>query len=382
MRYELAGAVGLSIGPEVEPRIVRYVRGQMAPYVPVEPAEAEDSGVVRLRALPAGSREWLDIENSAGDGLTTAWDGERAFVLGGGASCSIPDPLRDDQPAFAMEAGFPLWDIWPSIVKPALSLAALRREAAIVHASSVAVDGRAVGVAGWSESGKTEVALALAEAGAAFVSDKWSILTRDRTVAPFPATVGVRRWVVRYLPRLKSGLSAPARVQLAGARVAATLTQPMRARAGGAVVRELSGVAISASEMADRVSMTTQGVRRIYGVTGDPCQPLPLETVVLLTTARTGGRFSLEPIKPAAVAERLAQSAAFERRSYFSIARRIAYATDAAARTSLDDAVAMERDVLTRILSGVRLFRARTDFPQDPRPLAEAILNAVAKGMS
>ncbi len=299
MRYDVAGAVGLSIDPAVSPRIARYVRGQMAPYAPsdtaetaAEPGEDVDGrpraadvagpGTLRIGLLQGARPAWLDVENSAGDGLTTAWDGERAFLLAGGRCCVLPDPLRDDPADLAMEPGFPISDVWASMVKPLLSLAALRRDGAVLHASAVVVDGGAVLVAGWSESGKTEVALALAEAGGEFLSDKWSILTRDGKVAPFPASVGVRRWVVPYLPRLGAGLGATARVQLAGARVAATVTRPLRdRRASGAIVNELSGLAAAASRHGgphpdDRRGSTPDlrcGGRSVHARTGSSGRP-------------------------------------------------------------------------------------------------------------
>ena len=386
MRYDLAGAVGLSTDPEVGPRITRYVRGAMVPYVPSalptgdSSGDGDGAGVLRLESLEVGPRPWLDVERSAGDGLTTAWDGDRAYVLSAGRCCAVPDPLRDEDAAFALEPGFPLGSIWASLVSPALSVAALRRDAAVLHSSAVAVGGRAVLVAGWSESGKTEVALALAETGAAFMSDKWSILNAGGSVAPFPASVGVRRWVVPYLPRLSAGLTAAARAQLAGARVAAALARPLRDRtASGPIVRELSSAASSASDIADRIPMTSAAIRRIYGVEGDQCLPVPLAAVVLLTTAPTQGRVSLEPMSAETMARRLSQSAAFERRAYFSVAARISYATDHPVRASAEEGAEIERGVLTRLLSGVPLFQARTDFPQDPRPLAGEIREALVR---
>ena len=57
-----------------------------------------------------------------------------------------------------------------------LQLGHVARGAAVAHSAAVVLDGRAVLVAGWSESGKTETALALMEDGARFLSDKWTVL--------------------------------------------------------------------------------------------------------------------------------------------------------------------------------------------------------------
>jgi hypothetical protein len=378
MWYDLGGAIRFWIDPGVGPRVARYVRGQMAPYRPQAEALAEDVGLSRISG--DGADSLLDIENPAGDGLTTGWDGKHAYALRGGFQCSIPDALREHPARFLLEDGFPIWDVWGPLVTPALSLAALRHESVVVHASAVEIDGRAVLVAGWSESGKTEVALALAETGATFISDKWSILRHDGMVSPFPVAVGIRGWVVAFLPRLRAGLPAAARLQLAAARMAGSVTEPLRARSvSGLVAHELSGIAIAAADAADRVSMSSDGIRQIYGASGDPCQPRPLSTVVLLTTSRTRRGLAVEPIEPRAAARRLAQAAAFERRTYFSVTQRIAYATESAARSSMDDALQIERTVLSRNLEGVHVFEAGTDFPQDPRFLADAIRDVIRK---
>jgi serine kinase of HPr protein (carbohydrate metabolism regulator) len=57
-----------------------------------------------------------------------------------------------------------------------MHLGLMRRDAVAVHSAAVEMDGQAVLIAGWSESGKTETALALMEAGARFVSDKRTVL--------------------------------------------------------------------------------------------------------------------------------------------------------------------------------------------------------------
>lgn len=373
MWYDVGGAVTLEINSEADPRVADFVRGQMSPYQPQSKSPPAD-----VVLTPESGRDYpipfLDIENPAGDGFTTAWDGERAYVLCCGRRCVVPDALADPPIVFRYENGFPVPEIWGSLMRPALSLSALHRDAVVVHASAVAVDGKAVLVAGWSESGKTEVALALAEIGATFLSDKWSIVRADGMVAPFPASVGVRRWVLPYLPTLRRRLPATARVQLAGARVAGAVAAPLRKRpSSGAAVRQVADMVTQAADLAARVSMTAGGIRRIYGATGDPCAPIPLSTVALLTTVRGAGQVLTEPIDAETVAWRLARAAAFERRMYFSVGQRIAYAAPAHARSRMDDAAELERSLLVRTLGRVRLIEAKTDFPKDPRHLAAAI---------
>src|SRR5919201_20485 len=95
--------------------------------------------------------------------------------------------------------------------------------AVAVHSAAVAIDGRGVLVAGWSESGKTETALALVERGASFVSDKWTVVGDDGTAAAFPITVGVRGWTLAHLPRLRAALGGAPRARLRAAGAARAL---------------------------------------------------------------------------------------------------------------------------------------------------------------
>lgn len=61
----------------------------------------------------------------------------------------------------------------------------------VVHASTVAVDGRGVLIRGASGSGKSALALQLIALGAALVADDRTVLTRDgdRVVADAPKTI-------------------------------------------------------------------------------------------------------------------------------------------------------------------------------------------------
>ncbi|WP_010141035.1 HPr kinase/phosphorylase [Oceanicola sp. S124] len=65
------------------------------------------------------------------------------------------------------------------------------REARVIHASCVAVQGRAVLILGTSGSGKSSLALELLSRGAALVADDRVILTRegDRLIARAPETL-------------------------------------------------------------------------------------------------------------------------------------------------------------------------------------------------
>jgi hypothetical protein len=367
MRFDLCGRGGLSL-VGVEQRVAEYVRDQMDPYVP--DASRGDAPAVVLEANePDAARRFVDVQNPATDGVVTASDGSRLSILYRGRACTIPDAVRDDPARFIHEPGFPIWRIFGLAVRPALQLAALRRQAVAVHSASVEVDGGGVMVAGWSETGKTETALAFAEEGARFLSDKWTVLGSDGRLSAFPIRVGVRRWVLRYLPRLRSSLPPGARAQLAVAGLMSVLSRPARPeRVGDTTAEAIERV----SALADRASLTLTEVRSAYGRGGERESAAPLRAVALLTTI-PGCEIDVRPADPAWAARRLARSAAFERRRYFALRERARFALPDESPDARELSIQREQRLLEALLEPVRLLDVRTPFPTDPRRVAGAI---------
>ena len=327
---------------------------------------------VTLRACAAPHARLLaDVQNPARDGVVTAWDGEQLWVLAGGRACSVPHPLGDAEITFEYEPGFPLGTLFRALVRPTLQLQLLRGSAAALHAAVVEIDGQAVVVAGWSESGKTETALALMEQGASFLSDKWAVAGGDGMVSAFPVNVGIRGWVLPYLPRLASSLPGTARTQLRAAHAAARLSQPLRRNGAAGNAARMAERAVN---LADRAALTPTQLRAAYGQHDDPARRVPLGTVALLTTT-TDGPVTAAPMDPARAAQRLVRSAAYERRDYFALLERRRYASTAAAPLlhAQDDFVPWEEQILLSLLAEHRVLDVRAPFPTDPRPVAEAI---------
>jgi hypothetical protein len=374
MWIDVGGAATLSVTPEAGPAIARGIERAFAPYPPqVEPASSVG---VLIRPLP-DVPTFRDIENAAGDGLVTAYDGERAYVLRDRHACVVPDPLRESPAIFGYTAGFPVLGLVRSYIRPAVALAALRNDAVVVHASAVSINGRAILVGGWSESGKTEIALALAEAGAEFISDKWTIVRADGTVCPFPSSVGVRRWVLPYLPRLRAKLPRLARAQIVGATAVSVASRPIRRSYGNAFLREAGVLSTKLVAMADRAALSVDQVRAAYGTAGDVKTPVPLALVVLLSTVEPGKIPEVVPVDPGTVAGRLAKAAAFERRTFFSVTERVRYGGASQDRTDGPVVTGLETNLLRARLAAVGLLEVRTPFPGDPRRVVEPIFRGL-----
>jgi hypothetical protein len=352
-------------------RDLAWARKELAPFTPGPPADAAD---VVLEEAPV-VEPLVDLQRDAGDGLLTGTDGRAFFVIVGGRRCTIP-ASPDEHPArFAYEPGFPLSAVYAIAVRPALHRALGCHNAVAVHSATVVLDGGGVIVAGWSESGKTETALGLAEEGAEFLSDKWTILGPDRTVGAFPMRVGVRRWVLPHLPKLRARLSAAARGQMlvaAGAGVAARPLRRLEDR-GGARGR-LAAMAERAVALADRAALTLSEVAAVYAAPEALTASVPLRALVLLTTVPEAEGISVRPADVDWVARRLATTAAFERRAYDSLLERARYVLPDR-RPGGVAAAAAEQELLRQLLAGVPLWEVRAPFPADPRQVARAVLD-------
>ena len=88
-------------------------RRRMDPFVPDTRDAAAPGVVVEQGAPPA--RRFTDIQNAARDGMVTASDGERFFVVADGHTCAVPDTLGDPPIRFAYEPGFPVGRIFAAL---------------------------------------------------------------------------------------------------------------------------------------------------------------------------------------------------------------------------------------------------------------------------
>jgi hypothetical protein len=362
--YDLSGRLAVSVD-EDDAAVAAAVAEQMRPFGPADGGDRPADVAIAADLPPLGT--FRDVQNPARDGTVTAFDGERFCLLLDGRACALPDPLRDRPARFSYARGFPLGRIYRTVVRPALQLSLAGRGAVAVHAAATEVGGRAVLVAGWSESGKTETALALAEDGGSFLSDKWTVLGSDGQASAFPNGVGIRRWVLPYLPRLAANLPPRARAQLGTARMAAALTRPVRERRGA-----MAAVAARAVALGDRAALTPAQVRAAYGQRDDPARRVPLGATAVLTTV-SGGDVACRPASPAWAAARLARSAAVERRELMGLFERRAYAVPGEEDGLRERAVQAETGVLERALAAAPVLDVRAPFPADPRIVAEAI---------
>jgi len=378
MYVDLAGRAGIHLAVP-DARVERYLRAQLAPFEPLEPAAGARPDVV-LAATEGPLGEMHEVQGPAADDLLTGTDGASLVAAWDGRRCVIPDVLAGRPARFDYEPGFPIWRIFRTAVRPALQVAmAAEGRAAAVHGAAVTLGGVAIVVAGWSESGKTEAALGLMEAGASFLSDKWTPLGPDGIASPFPISIGVRRWALDYLPTLRAALTRSARTQFVAARAASVVLRPASHRAASSrSAAVLVDSARKVTALGDRAAFEIAELRDAYSQVDDPTRSAPTRLVALLENS-TGSEVVAAGANPATAATRLARSAAYERRAYFGMLQRAAYLLPDRPATVVEQAIAFDEAVLREAFSRVELVTVRAPFPVDPRRVADEILR-VATG--
>lgn len=358
-----------------------------APAAPAAPA----GRVTLVGATDRPAR--LDVTGDAGDGRTVGRTADGILVEDRHGWWEAAGSASD----LVVRVGGRVtpWALLGGVVRPAIQVSGLEAGVVVLHAAAVAIDGRAWLVAGWSESGKTEIALALAETGAAFVGDKWTVVAPAPVagtdtapaaaddpvvgrpvVSPFPVRVGIRDWVVRSLPILRGGLGGGRRARLRGGRLAESVGQgAARLAAGGKATDALLGPVGQVGSLAATIRLSADEIRRIYAQPAPGPDPLPLDGIIVLATTEAGAAPSATTLDRAVAADRLARSAAYERRGYHLLGERARALGPAPIPgfTVIDH----EREAIAPFLAGVPVFELRTPFPADPRIPARLIRDLV-----
>ena len=377
MTFDLAGHARL-ISTLDDERIRAVVGAEMDPYLPADSVrEPPTVPSVTLACHDAGVPSLDELQLASGDGLVTGSTATDLYVLSGRHLASVPDALHDEPAAIRFTPGFPTRRLVRQLVRPALQLRALAGGSVAVHSAATVRDGKAVLIAGWSESGKTETALAMAEDGARFLSDKWTLVSaEDRdgaahapSAAPFPISVGIRRWVLASLPRIRAALPRRARLQLAAAGAAGIASRPVRALRRNGMAGMLAETADRAVALADRAALSPTEIARAYGH-APIRERVPIGLLVVLRTV-SGNDVTARDGDPVTTVRRLAHSALTERQAYFALRQRAAYALGIANDPAA--AAALEAERLTSILQSVPIVEVSTPFPVDPRRTVAAV---------
>jgi len=370
--FDLHGLAILAVEDDRED-VFRRLDSQLDPYEPSVGVVPEKTDVVLTPNDGIVPRMLCDVHGPAGDGRRTGSDGRRCYLLRGDSRFELPRwPPHTGQVRLSYDPSFPLWEAFSEVVRPLLQLATIQRGAVTVQGTAVQVGEGGLLICGWSETGKTETALALAEAGARFISDKWTIIDSGASIHAFPVPVGIRDWALDYLPRLRAHLGKSQRTRLRVSRTTRRalplLARPAATPLGAFVESQLD----RALTLASRVSLRQTEVAAVYGSSHDPTRTPPLMTLAVLTTV-SADEVSVRPAELGWTAERLAKSSAYERRTLYELDARVRYASAEPGPSALLAVPGLEADLLRGVLDGVQLLEVKAPFPTDPRKVADAL---------
>src|SRR5439155_208546 len=186
-----------------------------------------DVSISRLQTTPArGSHYRL---GDAGDSQECEFSDSEFILRRGGTAISMPFASVGSGCLIGWSGGSGMRKLMIDYVRPALQISLLPKDRLALHSAAVAYEGKGILLAGWAESGKTEAMLGFLQAGAAFVSDKWTIVDGDgSTIRHFPTPITVRNWMIDLIPGLQDRLKG---MELLRARAAGLATSVLRVEA-------------------------------------------------------------------------------------------------------------------------------------------------------
>jgi hypothetical protein len=231
-----------------------------------------------------------------------------------------------------------------------------------LHGSAVVHEGRGIAAVGWSGGGKTDVLLGFMDRGALAVGDEWLHADPETgRIVGLPEPIRVEAAHLATFPRLRERIPRRARTGMTAGRA---IGRVPGLDGTGRVTRRLGG-----RPYVDLPPAKLFGADRL-------ADGADLDVVVWLETG-LGDRVQVEPIDPAAVAERLAFAHVHHRRNLLALYWQMRYAFPDRRNSLLDDIADIERDRIGRCFAGRPAIRVAGPSDIDGRALVDAIEGAL-----
>jgi hypothetical protein len=365
--YDIHGLLGVRL---IDPAasLARAAARQLNPLRPAALGHDPDLSISHFAGFDRASAYKL---GDAGDGQE-CWFNESEFTLAyGDTDLNIPFDSIGNSFTIRCTPNGNMRKLFIDYVRPALQISLLAKGALGLHSAAVSYKGKGILLAGWAESGKTEAMMGFLQAGASFVSDKWTIVNGDGpSILHFPTPITVRHWMINLIPGLRHRLKGSERLRARAAGIAGSLLATgLSGRVP--VLREAKGLA----DLGGRVSVTpsqlfgnSDGKRSRWGMS--PSAPLD-RLFLLMTTGED--RITVQQAETREVARRLADCAAYERRAFLGLYRRFRYALPGRRNPLVEEVWDRETELLTKALDSKQVFAVHVPFPFNPRALHEAI---------
>jgi hypothetical protein len=364
--YDVQGLLSVRlISPS--PSLARVAARQLNPLQPATLSHDPDISISHFTVGPQLVRGYR--LGDAGDSQQCRFDESEFSLVIGDSEVSIPFDSVGQSCAIRCTRNSNMRRLFIDYVRPALHMSLLAKGALALHSAAVSYKGKGILLAGWAESGKTEAMLGFLQAGATFVSDKWTIVDgKGPSIRHFPTPITVRNWMIDLVPGLSDRLNTTERLRARAAGVAGSLLATTGRVPG---LREAKGLA----DLGGRVSVTpsqlfgdTHEERSRWGMSSSA----PLESLFLLMTTAEE-KITVQPAETAEVARRLADCAAYERRAFLGLYQRFRYALPGRRNPLLEESTDREAETLTKALASKQVYKVDVPFPFNPAALQQAI---------
>lgn len=257
-----------------------------------------------------------------------------------------------------------------------INFTALAKGVLPLHASAFVLDGTGVLAAGWAKGGKTEMLLAAAGMGAAYVGDEWVYLSPDGDLFGVPEPIRLWGWQLQQLPEVARRLPASARRRLAMlGHVSRSLTRIADRRGTGG---PLTSVLRRAAPVLRRQVYVQMPPAQLFGV-----ERLALRgrlDRLVLASSHEDAAIRVDTVDGTQVADRMAASLVQEREPFMAAYRQFRFAFPDRSSPVVDAAEALEKELLHRSLDGRTAWWVRHPYPMQIGALVPAIGQIVSRG--
>ena len=253
-----------------------------------------------------------------------------------------------------------------------LNLIVLEKGALPMHASAFNYEGKGIVATGWAKGGKTETLLAFMAKGATYVGDEWVYLSADgQHMYGIPEPIRIWEWHLQEMPEYRESVGRGDRARLRSLNL---LVRSMDRTVDSGIGRGTAPVKMMQrlTPILKRQLNVQLPPRKLFGQEGvRPMKSKP-ETILFVASHETA-EILVQPVDPGEIARRMVFSLQDERLDFMAYYLKFRFAFPEATNELIDNAEAIQRDILGKVLAGKQAFSVIHPYPVSIPALYEAI---------
>ncbi|NCF66275.1 MAG: hypothetical protein GWP61_09880 [Chloroflexi bacterium] len=253
-----------------------------------------------------------------------------------------------------------------------LNLTVLGKGALPMHASAFNYEGKGILATGWAKGGKTETLLSFMAKGGTYVGDEWVYLSADgQRMYGIPEPIRLWEWHLQEMPQYWESVGRSDRARL---RSLDLLVRSMDRTVDSGIGRGTAPVKL--------IQRMTPILRRQLSVQIPPSKLFGQEGVgpmmsnpdtILFVASHETAEITVQAADPGEIARRMVFSLQDERLDFMAYYLKFRFAFPEAGNELIDNAEAIQRDILGKVLAGKQAFSVFHPYPVSIPALYEAI---------